>query len=619
MSETRDEQESSPQLEPHTPPITAQAAPNPQSDSSDSDSDVVQESHRNIGSSSGETQPLLNKKKRKTRTKGRNRLLHPEDYEATEDYTPNDDDYLDAEFYANNGRFQVHKNYIVVLSNWKAILNVVLFINTLLLVMIFVSEFVIEILPTDRIASFNNFILILVSLIGNCFNLWFNKIGLFSPFDLHLNVVLTVLPMLHLLVLFSIKFTRDRINKVTILMFLWTSFTFSLGILQAHNLRKYIRNLSPPTAQNKHSLTEWIEIAFRNVVKFISLVLLVLLLLADILHAIDISNALKHSKKENSMFVWANPEHTKRLHISCYGVKTNISDVSVDSSQPVVLFEHGGEDTSYTSGRWIEELYNLGKIDKYCVYDRFGFGLSDSDSAPISLKKSAESLRHALVEELQITDKFIAVGYDYGALVSRVFAADNRDICNGLLLLDGWNEELLLKHYLRRIFPGEGNGGGNDDDGHGDTKIDYKVPEREIGKRYTIQTWIYGVWSAFGLNLQSSWLISHHGSLTRIFGEDMTEEGQFIRNKVLEALTSSLSSYNDILASNIKIQDIPLSVVSSKQFIKISPVWGNWQRKLTKLSSKTLEWRIIEGGHKFYKNGIAVEQAQDVLLRMINE
>ena len=398
-------------------------------------------------------------------------------------------------------------------------------------------------------------------------------------------------------------------------MFLWTSFTFSLGILQAHNLRKYIRNLSPPTAQNKHSLTEWIEIAFRNVVKFISLVLLVLLLLTDILHAVDINNALNYSKKENSMFVWANAEHTKRLHISCYGVKTNTSNVDIQSNQPVVLFEHGGEDTAYTSGTWIEELYNLGKIDKYCVYDRFGYGLSDSDSAPISLKKSAESLRYALVDELQISDRFLAVGYDYGALVSRVFAADNKDICSGLLLIDGWHEELLLKHYLRRMFPGEGNGG----EGVGDTKIDYKVPEREIGKRYTIQTWIYGIWSAFGLNLQSSWIISHHGSLVRIFGEDMREEGQFIRNKVLEALTSSLSSYNDILASNIKTQDIPLSVVSSKQFIKISPVWGNWQRKLTKLSSKTLEWRIVEGGHKFYKNGIAVEQTQDVLLRMLNE
>lgn len=608
MSDTRDEQDEAPPIA-NAPTLAVQ-----QLDSSDSDSDVVQESHRNIGSSNGESQPLLNNKK-KVRTKGRNRMLHPEDYETIENDIPNDDDYLDAEFYANNGRFQVHKNYIVFLSNWKAILNVVLFINTLLLITIFVSEFVIEILPTDRISSFNNFILILVSLIGNCFNLWFNKIGLFSPFDLHLNVVLTILPLLHLLVLFSIKFTRERINNVTIVMFLWTSFTFSLGILQAHNLRKYIRNLSPPTAQNKHSLTEWIEIAFRNVVKFISLVLLVLLLLTDILHAVDINNALNYSKKENSMFVWANAEHTKRLHISCYGVKTNTSNVDIQSNQPVVLFEHGGEDTAYTSGTWIEELYNLGKIDKYCVYDRFGYGLSDSDSAPISLKKSAESLRYALVDELQISDRFLAVGYDYGALVSRVFAADNKDICSGLLLIDGWHEELLLKHYLRRMFPGEGNGG----EGVGDTKIDYKVPEREIGKRYTIQTWIYGIWSAFGLNLQSSWIISHHGSLVRIFGEDMREEGQFIRNKVLEALTSSLSSYNDILASNIKTQDIPLSVVSSKQFIKISPVWGNWQRKLTKLSSKTLEWRIVEGGHKFYKNGIAVEQTQDVLLRMLNE
>jgi len=598
-----------------------QEPPIQQSDSSDSDVENIQQSHRNIGGTSGERDPLLAKKKKKT--KGRNRLLHPEDYETIENAPPEDDEYLDAEFYANNGRFRVHKNYIVFLSNWKAILNVVLLVNTLLLVIMFVSEFFVEILPTSRLANFNDFILILISLIGNCFNLWFNKIGLFSPFDLHLNVALTILPLLNLLIIFIVKYTRERINIISIVIHLWTSLTFSLGIFQAYNLRRYIRNLSPPTAQNKHTMTEWIEIAFRNIVKFISLILLLLLLFTTFLHSIDLSNALRNVGKDESMFVWTGQTHSKKLHITCHGLDFNSSSVSDSlSHQPIVLYEHGGEDTSYTSGTWIEELYNLGKIERYCVYDRFGFGLSDSVSAPASLKKSAEALRFALVEELQLKDKFLVVGYDYGALIARVFAANNRDICSGLMLVEGWNEELLLKHYLRRIFPGDGD---DQDPRNPDTgsnkgdRIDYRVPEKEIGKRYTIQTWLYGIWSAFGLNLHTSWFVSHHGSMSRIFGSDMVEEGGFIRNKVLESLSSSLISYNDILASNLKLQDIKLSIVSSKQFIKISPIWGNWQRQLTKLSKKTVEWRIIEGTHQFFKNGNGVEQAQDVLLRLINE
>ena len=605
----------------HQNPPLNQQPPIQQSDSSDSDVENIQQSHRNIGSSSGENQPLLSKKKKKT--KGRNRLLHPEDYESTENVPPADDDYLDAEFYANSGRFQVHKNYIVFLSNWKTVLNVVLLLNALLLITIFVSEFFVEILPTDGLTSFNNFILILVSLIGNCFSLWFNKIGLFSPFDLHLNVALTILPLINLLIIFSLQYTRERINNISIVIHLWTALTFSLGIFQAYNLRRYIRNLSPPTSQNKHTMTEWIEIAFRNLVKFISLILLLLLLFTTFLHSVDLRYSLKQVSKEDAMFVWANPEHTRRLHITCHGIDANFTkDTQNTSRQPIVLYEHGGEDTSYTSAEWIEELFNLGRIERYCVYDRFGYGLSDSVSAPQSLKKSADALRYALIEELKLSDQFLVVGYDYGALVARVFAANNRDICSGLLLVEGWNEELLLKHYLRRMFPGNGNGDDrddpDDDDGrHGD-RIDYKLPERIIGKRYTIQTWIYGIWSTFGLNLQSSWLISHHGSMNRIFGKDMLEEGRFIRNKVLESLTSSLISYNDILASNIKLQDIKLSVVSSKQFIKISPIWGNWQRKLTKLSRKTLEWRIIDGEHQFFGNRNAVEQVQDVLLRLLN-
>lgn len=596
--------------------VQSHALPVGNQDSSDNDENNVRPSHRNIGQTTNERQPLLKKSSKKARVKGRNLQLHPEDYQSTENQ--DDDDFLDADFYSNNGRFQVHKNYITFLNNWKTILNVILFINSILLITIFVSEFFVEILPTDGIASFNNFILILIALTGNCFNLWFNKIGLFSPFDLHLNVVLTALPLINLLILFGIQYTRERINTISIVIHLWTSLTFSLGLIQAYNLRRYIRNLAPPTTHNKHTITEWFEIGFRNIIKFVSLILLVLLILNTFLHVIDVHNTVAHLSKDTSKFVWANPEHTKRLHISCYGID-NDNYTLRSMQQPIVLFEHGGEDTAYTSGVWIEELYNLGKIDRYCIYDRFGYGLSDSVAAPASLKKSAEGLSYSLINELKLNGPFLVVGYDYGALVARVFAAENRGICSGLMLVEGWNEELLLKHYLRRIFPGSGDDDDNNDDRKHNDKINYKVVEREIGKRYTIRSWIYGIWSSFGLNLQSSWFISHHGSMVRIFGKDMLEEGGFIRNKVLESITSSISSSKDILEANMKIRDIRLSIVSSKQFIKKSSIWGNWQRKLTKISSKTMEWKIIEGEHQFYDSRIGIEETQDVLLRLINE
>ena len=51
------------------------------------------------------------------------------------------------------------------------------------------------------------------------------------------------------------------------------------------------------------------------------------------------------------------------------------------------------------------------ETDSYCVYDRFGYGLSDSTDAPISLRKSAEALKYALVDEMGLKGPFLVVGF----------------------------------------------------------------------------------------------------------------------------------------------------------------------------------------------------------------
>lgn len=539
-----------------------------------------------------------------------------------------DDEYLDVEFYANSGRYQIHKNYMIFLSNWRVILNIILIANFVLLGIFFFSEYFVALFSTGGLTAFDNFVLIIVSLIGNFFNLSFNKIGLYTSSDLKLNSILTILPLLNLGILYALQFTRERLGTATILVHLWTSFTFFLGIIQSYKLRKYIKNLAPPTTQNKHSLKEWIQIAIRGVCKGITLILLTLLLLKTLLSAIDIRNALSNTQAEFELhnsgnynaFQYTNSDHTTRLHIRCYGID-RYNSRSGNTTVPIVLFEHGGEDTPYLSGKWIEELYHLGKLESYCVYDRFGYGLSDSTDAPISLRKSAEALRYALVDEMGLKGPFLVVGFDYGGLVARVFAGDNSDMCAGLMLVEAWNEELLLKHYLRRLFSG-GKGGVGDGGRDGDSsedRVDYRIPEREVHKMNGFRSWLSGIWSSFGLSLQASWIIRHHGSMDRVFGRDMKYQGKFLRNKVLEAISSSLLSYKEILESNLKLQNIKLSVVSSKEMIRKSSVWGTWQRKLSKLSGNTKEWKIIDGGHEFYKNGVGVEQAQGVLLRLLYE
>ena len=251
------------------------------------------------------------------------------------------------------------------------------------------------------------------------------------------------------------------------------------------------------------------------------------------------------------------------------------------------------------------------------MYDRVGYGLSDSVSMPWSLKDSSEALRYALVEEMKLDGPFLVVGYDYGGLVARTFVGDNRELCSGLMLVEAWHEELLKKNYLSRLFPGDGHG--DDKSSLSDSQLSLRLIEKEVGKRKGYKIWWHGIWSTIGLNSQYSWLIKHRGSSERLVGKDMIYEGKFLRTKLAETLTSSLLSYRDILKSNERITNIKLSVVSSKEMIKKSSLWGDWQRQLTKISTKVKEWKIVDGEHEFFENSNGKELVQAVLLRLLEE
>lgn len=521
------------------------------------------------------------------------------------------------------------RDYIIFLNNWKLLVKIMLFLNVLVLACLFVSSFYVEfILKVGRNETFNNLILVFISLLGNCFNLWFSDIGLYSLENFHLDIILTVYPVIKLFILFWTHYTRHRISFLDVFVLFWVSLTFGVSAYQSYRLRQTISDTNLQNLKDKHTLNEWIKIGFRNITKIIGCILIFLMILNSLLFMLD-----THNVSREANFVHTDSKNSRTINIKCYGLE------NIDSKQPIVLFEHGGEETSYTSGRWIEELYHLGEIDKYCVYDRFGYGLSDSTSAPWSLKSSSEALRFALVERLKVKGPFLVVGYDYGGLVGRVFAAENRELCSSLMLVESWHEELLLKEYFKKLFPGDDDDDEDDDDGRyydvneilkavdsvdvqnyllSNDKLDWRVPEREIKKRSGLKVWWHGLWSSIGLNLHYSWLVKHRNSYERIFGKDMEHQGKFLRTKFLEIISSSLLSYKDILETNSKLKNLKLSVVSSKEMIKRSSIWGDWQRRLTKLSHNTKEWKIVDGEHEFYKNGVGKELTQEVLLRLIH-
>lgn len=133
-------------------------------------------------------------------------------------------------------------------------------------------------------------------------------------------------------------------------------------------------------------MTEWVSIGFRNTIKFLILIFFALFTLNTLLTTLDtyrLTHKLPITVQSPSYeaFHYVDAAKTYQLHITCYGDvfdQENNTDLSENKKQPIILFEHGGYDTGYLSATWIEELYHLDKIQRYCLYDRPGYGLSDS-------------------------------------------------------------------------------------------------------------------------------------------------------------------------------------------------------------------------------------------------
>ena len=554
---------------------------------------------------------------------------------------------LDPESGFQNRLCSIHKRYQNFLHNSKVILNVFIFFNSVWFVTTLITDYFFNIRiffnSSNRYGNFNDLSLIFISIIANLLSLWFNRLGLYSHLDYTLNIILCLLTLFNLEVLYIVKYTRERIGLIGTLTYIFAAISFFIGVLldwylfdfnkqlykefsdnddELRNANSNINDNSrmafmklPLINSNTHTLTEWFYIGIRNTIKILLLAYFIFFTLGNILTAWDLSRVTKNvgnfslNAASYDAFHWIDKYQTYQIHIKCYGDIFNVNNEEKKDDQPIILYEHGGYDTAFLSANWIQELYNMNEIQKYCTYERPGYGLSDSAPAPESISMVADGLRHALVGEANITGPFLTVGYDLGALYSQVFTAKNLDMVKGMLLVEAWDEELLLKNYLNRLLPPKKDSDGNNE----------KWLPTELKRHNEFKLWLQGIWSTLGLKLQTSWLLAHHGSNDRIFGRDMKYQGKFLRTKFLESISSSMLSYRDVLNSKERLSHVRLSIVSSKEMIKKSAAWGDLQRGLTKISTQTKEWKIVDGGHEIYKYGLGKKQTQEVLLRLLGD
>ena len=490
----------------------------------------------------------------------------------------------------------------------RTILLAVLLFNTGLFLLVLVSDFISIPGINPRGKSFLELDLVIFCILTGSITLWCFAVPAY--YERLLGYFSCALVGLDVVVAISVPYLRDQFGLFGNMLMLWVLANLILNCfadfwIEQGKAQQEIRYTG--RIEKRKSLFEIFVTGIKIFVKFVLLVVIWNISLSLWLLAFD-----SHEKPWGKM-VSVNEDQFK-VHLACFGDvyagANGTNDKPEDPSapkQPIVLVE-GGQQTSLEQFQeWIQELYHMNKIERYCIWDRPGFGFSDSAPSPTSIGIIVEYLMEALKKE-GIEGPYSAVGFDVGGLYSKVFALRNAGQMHSMLLVDSWHED-LLKHWP------------------------FSGPNKKNEKRKTFRdildlmdswqgfkVWLRGVVSPLGFVRNIHWFFHPRSYLSksRIFGTDMVRSPKYLRARLQEQITASILSYNEVHTADVG--SIPLSVILSQFMIKKSLNWGKWQRELTKISAKPLEWIVAENsGHFIWESPKGRDNLQQLLLRLVSE
>lgn len=482
----------------------------------------------------------------------------------------------------------------------RTIAIVLLAINCVLFVFLLLSDFVAIPGFFNRGKSFLEMDLVLIAGLANGITIWCFEVP--ATYERVAGYIISALLLLDFIIIFLVPDSRDKIGLFGTFILIWTGGNFLFDSLANYFVEKArdsqeIRYTG--RIETRRSVKELMVITVKTIFK-----VLIILLIWNISLTLWIGAFDTHEKPWGDMVPVNDGQFL--VHVSCKGPVYNSSD-SEKRRQPIVLIEGGQLTSSEVFQEWIEELYHLDKIERYCIWDRPGYGWSDSVPSPVSLGIITEYLIEAL-EEKGIEGPFSLVGFDIGGLYSRMFASRVPGKVHSLLFVDSWHEDLL------KISPFSGSNRKNE------SVHVFKNILELMNVRTGFKLWLRGVVSPLGIRQNLHWLFHprRYSSRSRIFGSDMYYSSQYIRARLQEQVTSLILSYSEVKGADI--HNLPVSVISSDFMIKNSLNWGKWQREISLLSSRTIEWVIAKNSNHFiWESAKGREQLQQLLLRLVSE
>ncbi|ANB11255.1 hypothetical protein AWJ20_4058 [Sugiyamaella lignohabitans] len=281
----------------------------------------------------------------------------------------------------------------------------------------------------------------------------------------------------------------------------------------------------------------------------------------------------------------ANNNDTTTINNSTIGIHIYCTDINKDTTNPnlTVLLETG-DSPALSFSSWALELHERGDIAQVCYWDRPGFGFSDQAPSPLSAGVVAnilfETLNRTLDEELP--SKYVLVSHDVGGLYSRIFASRHCSSIHSMVLVDNLHEDL----FFRRNSPWQG-----------------------------FKYWIQGVFASLGYRNAFGIIFKREGPFHRVYGSAYQRQPKYFFAKLQEQLSARTRTKSEIIDSNASLaSDIPILVITSSASIRTDSEWSDKQRQLTKLTSNTLAWEILDGPHDLWRNDATKHELQKLLL-----
>lgn len=243
-----------------------------------------------------------------------------------------------------------------------------------------------------------------------------------------------------------------------------------------------------------------------------------------------------------------------RMYIDCRGTR-----------EPTVLIDVGIGDSS---ANWLMVMENVSSKTRVCIYDRAGYGFSDSGPGPRTTKQIVEELNN-LVVAAKIPGPYVLVGHSFGGFTAQYFAAKHQDKTAGLVLVDSSNP-----YQVERL-----------------SRLDGKPPGKQNRKIISRRDPPTEDLSA----VQKQWY--------------MLNSSRKATFAIMDELKHFKESAQQVQKMGIISPDLPLAVLTRDQSLlpeingkSLEHEWLDMQKQLTRLSTNSWQTIVENSGHNIYRD-----------------